>query len=79
MLTKLGDCGVVFDPPYDHQAKALEFALASTPRDLVVTTGAGSGKTETFLLPILGRLAEEAATRSSFSALAPCVRCCCTQ
>ncbi len=67
LLTWLGGRGVVFDPPYDHQADALEFALASTPRDLVVTTGTGSGKTETFLLPILGRLAAEAATRPSFS------------
>ena len=66
LLTGLGKRGVVFDPPYDHQADALELALAATPRDLVVTTGTGSGKTETFLLPILGRLAAEAATRPSF-------------
>jgi ATP-dependent helicase YprA (DUF1998 family) len=66
LLTWLGGRGVVFDPPYDHQADALELALGSTPRDLVVTTGTGSGKTETFLLPILGRLAAEAATRPSF-------------
>lgn len=70
LLTWLGERGVVFDPPYDHQADALELALAPSHRDLVVTTGTGSGKTETFLLPILGRLAAEAATRSSFSARA---------
>ncbi len=67
MLTWLGERGVVFDPPYDHQADALELALAPPHRDLVVTTGTGSGKTETFLLPILGRLAAEATTRTSFS------------
>lgn len=67
LLTWLGQRGVVFDPPYDHQAEALELALAQLPRDLVVTTGTGSGKTETFLLPILGRLAAEAATGTSFS------------
>jgi ATP-dependent helicase YprA (DUF1998 family) len=67
LLTWLGERGVVFDPPYDHQASALEFALATEYRDIVVTTGTGSGKTETFLLPILGRLAAEAATNSSFS------------
>lgn len=67
LLTWLGERGVVFDPPYDHQADALEWALAPSHRDLVVTTGTGSGKTETFLLPILGRVAAEAATRSSFS------------
>ncbi|NDE18723.1 DEAD/DEAH box helicase, partial [bacterium] len=67
LLTWLGERGVVFDPPYDHQSDALELALAPSHRDIVVTTGTGSGKTETFLLPILGRLAAEAATRTSFS------------
>jgi ATP-dependent helicase YprA (DUF1998 family) len=67
LLRCLGEHGIIFDPPYDHQASALEFALATQFRDLVVTTGTGSGKTETFLLPILGRLAAEAATKPSFS------------
>lgn len=59
LLSELGTQGVVFDPPYDHQARALELALNAPYRDLVVTTGTGSGKTETFLLPILGRMAAE--------------------
>jgi len=63
LLDRLGDRGVLFDPPYEHQAQALELALAHPFRDLVVTTGTGSGKTETFLLPILGRLAAEAGNR----------------
>jgi ATP-dependent helicase YprA (DUF1998 family) len=67
LLTWLGERGVVFDPPYDHQASALELALAAEYRDIVVTTGTGSGKTETFLLPILGRLAAEALSGPSFS------------
>ena len=68
LLTHLGKRKAVFDPPYDHQASAMELALAADYRDIVVTTGTGSGKTETFLLPILGRLAAEAsATPSSFS------------
>jgi ATP-dependent helicase YprA (DUF1998 family) len=67
LLTRLGERGLVFDPPYDHQASALELALGATHRDIVVTTGTGSGKTETFLLPILGRLAVEAASSPSFS------------
>ena len=66
MLDRLGDRGVLFDPPYEHQAQALELALAHPFRDLVVTTGTGSGKTETFLLPILGRLAAEAGARKEF-------------
>lgn len=53
---------LLFDPPYTHQATALEVA-ARDRRSLVVTTGTGSGKTETFLLPVVARLAEEAANR----------------
>jgi ATP-dependent helicase YprA (DUF1998 family) len=54
-----GEAPLIHDPPYSHQAAALE----ATMRDglsLVVTTGTGSGKTEAFLLPILARLASEA-------------------
>ncbi|HYG67422.1 MAG TPA: DEAD/DEAH box helicase, partial [Anaeromyxobacteraceae bacterium] len=50
-------------PPYQHQADALEAFFAPDPRDLVVATGTGSGKTETFLYSILGALALEAAER----------------
>lgn len=50
---------LVYNPPYTHQATALE--SASDGRSLVITTGTGSGKTESFLLPILSKLAVEAA------------------
>ena len=53
---------LVFDPPYTHQSTALE-AVCTHDRSLVVTTGTGSGKTETFLLPILAQLAAQAAER----------------
>lgn len=66
LLSELGQENLVFDPPYDHQSQALELALAEPFRDLVVTTGTGSGKTETFLLPILGRLGTEATASDSF-------------
>ena len=36
---------------------------ADAPCHGVVTTGTGSGKTESFLLPVLGRHAEEASKR----------------
>jgi len=65
-LDWLGERGTIFDPPYEHQARALEAGLADPFRDLVVTTGTGSGKTEAFLLPLLGRIAQEAAQSTSF-------------
>lgn len=43
---------------YQHQWQALQEVLVNG-RDIVVTTGTGSGKTECFLLPILAELAKE--------------------
>ncbi len=56
---------LLFDPPYEHQARALELSQSATAggTGIVVTTGTGSGKTEAFLLPVLARLAEEATNR----------------
>ena len=54
---------LVFDPPYPHQADALEIIANPAGRCILATTGTGSGKTETFLLPILMKLADEAATK----------------
>lgn len=45
-------------PLYTHQEQALTKGLARD--NLVVSTGTGSGKTESFLMPILAALAEEA-------------------
>lgn len=50
---------LLHDPPYAHQARALQLAVAEG-KSLVVTTGTGSGKTESFLLPIVAQLAIEA-------------------
>ncbi len=50
----------IFDKPYEHQVAALE-AFLSRDSDIVVATGTGSGKTESFLMPIIGHLATEAA------------------
>jgi ATP-dependent helicase YprA (DUF1998 family) len=58
----------LFNPPYRHQAQALEEVL-TRDKSIILTTGTGSGKTESFLLPALGKLAAEASTRpASFAA-----------
>src|SRR5262245_40608608 len=46
--------------PYSHQAAALR-AFFNEEKELVVSTGTGSGKTESFLMPIVGSLARERA------------------
>lgn len=46
-------------PLYLHQEKAIR-KVATENRNLVVSTGTGSGKTESFLIPILRELATEA-------------------
>jgi DEAD/DEAH box helicase domain-containing protein len=46
----------------EHQARALGASISDDPsasRNVVVTAGTGSGKTECFLLPILARLLNE--------------------
>lgn len=69
-LTKLAEKEsgeLLFNPPYEHQADALEISASAGRggRGIVVTTGTGSGKTESFLLPVLSRLADEASARPS--------------
>ncbi|WP_069804659.1 DEAD/DEAH box helicase [Thermogemmatispora onikobensis] len=54
--------------PYPHQGEALE-ALLGQDRDLILTTGTGSGKTEVFLLTILARSLDEAGQRRESFAL----------
>ncbi len=51
-----------YEHPYTHQADALRHSLAG--RDVVVGTGTGSGKTESFLLPVITRLVRESASWS---------------
>ncbi|MBO9127949.1 MULTISPECIES: DEAD/DEAH box helicase [unclassified Rhizobium] len=46
-------------PPYDHQLKMLKRGVRDGQPG-IVTSGTGSGKTESFLLPILAQLAKEA-------------------
>ena len=57
--------------PWVHQARALTSFLTGG-NDLVVATGTGSGKTESFLMPIVGQLAIEGAQRPGSSQLPGC-------
>ncbi|MBD2413811.1 DEAD/DEAH box helicase [Nostoc calcicola FACHB-389] len=46
---------------YKHQRQSLEEVIVNR-KDIVVTTGTGSGKTECFLLPLFAQLARESLT-----------------
>jgi ATP-dependent helicase YprA (DUF1998 family) len=48
----------IFNDPFEHQVKALEAFAAK--KDLFVSTGTGSGKTECFLWPIIYKCFSEA-------------------
>lgn len=54
-----GLAALLYDPPYKHQSEAIHYTLVEG-KNLLIMTGTGSGKTESFLLPILGKLAHEA-------------------
>ena len=64
---------IVHDPPYQHQADSSRLALVEG-QSLVVMTGTGSGKTECFLLPVLGKLAREAYRNGPSFQSTPAVR-----
>ncbi|WP_306322311.1 MULTISPECIES: DEAD/DEAH box helicase [unclassified Streptomyces] len=59
-LAELVKLGLLHEVPslYEHQHRALAAAVRDN-RDVVVTAGTGSGKTESFLLPILADLIRE--------------------
>jgi ATP-dependent helicase YprA (DUF1998 family) len=60
ILTSLSKLNVgVYPAPYTHQAQALQAFFGNQKSDLVISTGTGSGKTESFLMPIIGQLALE--------------------
>lgn len=61
-LLKLVKEGIgIFRDPFEHQMFALERFLDA--RDLFISTGTGSGKTECFIWPIIAKCFEEAQNR----------------
>jgi ATP-dependent helicase YprA (DUF1998 family) len=64
---------LIHDPPYEHQAASIKETLVNN-LSLVVMTGTGSGNTECFLLPILGKLAIEARHKPQSFKKYPAVR-----
>lgn len=64
---------LVYDPPFQHQLEAIEICLVKS-QNLILMTGTGSGKTEAFLLPILGKLAHEAKQKPDSFANQPAMR-----
>lgn len=64
---------LLYDPPYRHQSEAIANTLIHS-KNLVVMTGTGSGKTESFLLPILGKLAREAKDNPGIFSSQPAMR-----
>jgi ATP-dependent helicase YprA (DUF1998 family) len=57
-----GHAPLLHNPPYSHQAEAIEEAIVNG-NNLLIMTGTGSGKTESFLMPILSKLAIEASSQ----------------
>lgn len=61
-LIKLIDAKLgVFEDPFEHQVKAVHSFISG--KDLFVSTGTGSGKTECFIWPIISKCIDEAKKR----------------
>lgn len=61
----------IYPRPYQHQSEALESFLRDED-DLIIATGTGSGKTESFLMPIMASLAIEGEERPDAAKLHGC-------
>ncbi|QDZ11824.1 DEAD/DEAH box helicase [Devosia ginsengisoli] len=72
-LTDIGGMKVGLHPrPYVHQANALQIFFNTPSKDLIVATGTGSGKTESFLMPIIGKLVQEGQDRPITASMPGC-------
>lgn len=63
LLSKMREVGLAFRP-YLHQSRAIT-SFFSSHKNLIISTGTGSGKTEIFLYAFFGLLAQEAKYRKS--------------
>lgn len=61
----------IFGQPFRHQAEALE-AFLGRGEDIIVATGTGSGKTESFLMPIICDMAAESAGDALYANIPAC-------
>jgi len=60
-VTKFLKNGLIDYPPYGHQIEMYEKAFVNK-KNTVITSGTGSGKTESFLMPLFAQLFSEAKT-----------------
>jgi DEAD/DEAH box helicase domain-containing protein len=60
-LSKFIKTGLISYKPYNHQVEMFEKAFINK-NNTVITSGTGSGKTESFLFPLFGQLYKEAKT-----------------
>ena len=49
---------IIFNPLYTHQSKSIKEVVINN-KNVVIMTGTGSGKTESFLIPLLSKLFNE--------------------
>lgn len=71
-IASVPDNSGLYPIPYQHQADALEAFLGAERKELVIATGTGSGKTESFLMPIVATLAMESEERVTSRSLPGC-------
>jgi len=71
-ITEVDSKAGIYSRPYHHQAQALEAFHGPGAYDLVVATGTGSGKTESFLMPIIGELVLESTERPKSRDMSGC-------
>ena len=64
---------IFYDPPYKHQSESVRHCLIDG-KNVIIMTGTGSGKTESFLLPIIGKLAREAKASGAKFGATPAMR-----